>query len=86
MERLAELGVVTDLQKQVKFEILPKFDFNGEKIRAMHYIADFVYKYKGRVVIEDVKGFRTPDYKLKAKWVKWLIRSGKIPADDFVET
>lgn len=86
LERLQELGEISNLQTQVKFEVLPKFEFNGEKIRPMSYIADFVYCYKGKIVIEDVKGFRTPDYKLKAKLMKWLIANGKIKADDFVET
>ena len=79
-------GEIGDLQFQVKFELLDGFVFAGRKIRPICYIADFVYRYKGKIVIEDVKGYKTPDYKLKAKMVKWLIVNGKIRADDFVET
>ena len=31
------------------------------------YIADFVYKENGRIVVEDTKGFRTKDYIIKRK-------------------
>lgn len=31
------------------------------------YIADFVYKEDGRIVVEDTKGFRTKDYIIKRK-------------------
>ena len=47
---------ITDLQLQVKFELIPKQ--KGE--RACHYIADFVYKdlTTGETVVEDVKGYK----------------------------
>ena len=35
------------------------------------YIADFVYCEKyGSMVVEDVKGMRTPLYRLKRKWLE----------------
>ena len=63
LKGLEELGIIKNLQLQVKYEIIPKQD--GE--RAAHYIADFVYEEDGRVVVEDTKGFSTPDYVLKRK-------------------
>ena len=51
---MANAGAIEDLQRQVKFEILPKTD----KYRARHYIADFVYRENGRLVVEDAKGCR----------------------------
>ena len=54
---------ISDLQRQVKFELIPKQD--GE--RAVYYIADFVYTENGKKVVEDVKGVRTKEYKIKKK-------------------
>lgn len=35
--------------------------------RKCSYIADFVYSEAGETVVEDAKGFRTPDYIIKRK-------------------
>lgn len=69
LESLLQDGEITDLRLQVKYELQPSFkDANGRTIRAITYIADFVYKDKnGKTVIVDVKGFRTDVYKLKRK-------------------
>ena len=40
---LEEKGIIKDLQRQVKFELLPTFKFNGETIRGISYYADFTY-------------------------------------------
>lgn len=58
---LQSAGVVTDLRLQVPYELA----VNGLKI--CRYIADFVYTMDGKEVVEDVKGMRTPEYKLKRK-------------------
>lgn len=69
LEGLLDSGEITDLQLQVKYELQPSFKAsNGKTIRAITYIADFVYKDKdGKEIIVDVKGFRTDVYKLKKK-------------------
>lgn len=61
--RLKEAGLITDLRRQVRFPLR----VNGELV--CNYVADFVYvKLPGReIVVEDVKGFRTPQYILKSK-------------------
>lgn len=62
--KLLERGrVISDLDCQVKFELIPKQE--GE--RPCYYVADFVYTENGKKVVEDVKGFRTDVYKLKRK-------------------
>jgi hypothetical protein len=67
LKLLEKIGVITNLQEQVRYEVIPKQE--GE--RAAHYIADFVYMQpSGTLVAEDVKGFRTPDYILKRKLMK----------------
>lgn len=61
-------GEVIDFERQVTFELQPKFIHSGKTERAIKYIADFVIKYKdGRTVVVDTKGFRTKDYLLKRK-------------------
>lgn len=65
---LLRAGKIQDLQRQVKFELIPKQD--GE--RAVSYIADFVYTENGETVVEDVKGVRTKEYKLKKKMMLYF--------------
>jgi len=62
-------GIVTDLKLQVKYDIV----INDIKI--CKYIADFVYKEElpnGEIkeIVEDAKGFETPEFKLKKKLMK----------------
>ena len=62
-------GIVTDLKLQVKYDIV----INDIKI--CRYIADFVYKEEspdGKIkeIVEDAKGFETPEFKLKKKLMK----------------
>ena len=62
-------GIVTDLELQVKYDIV----INDIKI--CKYIADFVYKEEspdGKIkeIVEDAKGFETPEFKLKKKLMK----------------
>lgn len=55
LNRLKEKGLISDLQRQVKFLLIPKQD--GE--RACEYVADFVYKdAAGNLVVEDAKGYK----------------------------
>ena len=64
---LERAGKIQDLQRQVKFLLIPKQE--GE--RAVYYVADFVYIENGQKVVEDVKGCRTDLYKLKRKLLLW---------------
>ena len=65
---LQRAGMIQDLQRQVKYELIPKQE--GE--RAVYYIADFVYTENGKKVVEDVKGMRTKEYKLKKKMMLYF--------------
>jgi len=63
-------GLVKDLRLQVKYKLTPKTKTDsGVTVRAMFYIADFVYfnNQTGREVVEDFKGRRTQTYINKAK-------------------
>lgn len=64
LQLMEKAGLISDLQKQVRFELIPKQP--GE--RACYYVADFVYNDKnGKHVVEDAKGKRTKDYVIKRK-------------------
>ena len=65
---LQRAGMIQDLQRQVKFELIPKQE--GE--RSVHYIADFVYTENGIRVVEDVKGMKTKEYRLKKKMMLYF--------------
>lgn len=66
-------GQITDLQRQVKYELIPAQKINGKVVeRACTYIADFVYKENGNTVVEDTKGFKTKDYIIKRKLMLWV--------------
>lgn len=80
---LERAGTITDLQRQVKFVLLPAqyrqmFDRKAHKWktrcveREVCYIADFVYQQDGKTVVEDTKGFRTTDYIIKRKLMLYI--------------
>lgn len=83
LQLLERQGIISDLRLQVPFELIPPIYEDVEvqlktktKIvkklvqRATTYVADFVYLQNGRVVVEDAKGFKTPEYKLKKKMMR----------------
>lgn len=67
---LQHAGQITELEKQVKFELIPSQKGGIRTERPMTYIADFVYWEDGVRVIEDCKGFKTKDYVIKRKLMK----------------
>ena len=69
---MAEAGEIQDLRLQVPFELLPSFECDGVKYRGMWYIADFVYYRDGERVVEDCKGMKTAEYKLKKKLMAYI--------------
>lgn len=60
-------GLIEDLRRQVRYELVPAFDVDGRHYRPVSYVADFVYVEDGKETVEDVKGMRTDVYKLKNK-------------------
>lgn len=67
LKGMEEDGVIEDLRRQVRYELVPAFDVDGRHYRPVYYVADFVYVEDGKEVVEDVKGMRTDVYKLKSK-------------------
>lgn len=67
LKGMEEDGVIENLHRQVRYELVPAFDVDGRHYRPVYYVADFVYVEDGKEVVEDVKGVRTDVYKLKSK-------------------
>lgn len=68
LKLMQRAGIITGLQRQVKYELLPTQRINGKVIeRPVNYYADFVYKMNRQLVVEDVKGYKTPEYVIKRK-------------------
>ena len=67
LKGMEEDGVIENLRRQVRYELVPAFDVDGRHYRPVCYMADFVYVEDGKEVVEDVKGVRTDVYKLKSK-------------------
>lgn len=85
LQLLAAAGEIRDLQRQVRFELIPaqrEPDTVGPRggvhpgnviEKACEYIADFYYiDADGNAVVEDTKGFRTKDYIIKRKLMLYV--------------
>ena len=65
---LERAGEISHLLRQVKYVLIPSQKIDGKVVeRECSYKADFVYLENGKTVVEDVKGFRTSEYKIKRK-------------------
>lgn len=69
LKQKQEKGEIDNLQLQVPFTLIPSQKTSRETLRPVKYKADFVYydNVKQTRIIEDVKGFRTPEYQIKKK-------------------
>ena len=68
-------GKISDLRRQVKFVLIPSQTVDGKLVeRECSYIADFVYKVQGQIVVEDTKSkaTRTPEYIIKRKLMLYV--------------
>lgn len=68
-------GAIRHLRLQVPFELQSGFELNGKKIRAIKYIADFVFmNSEGKTEVWDAKGMKTDVYLLKKKLFEFRYR------------
>lgn len=67
-----DMGYISDLQRQVAFELIPSQKNSKGTERAVKYIADFVYTKDGKKVVEDTKGYKTPEYIIKRKLMLFI--------------
>lgn len=83
---LAKAGKIDDLKRQVRFTLIPEQrepDIIGPRggvtkgriiEHKCEYVADFVYNYNGKTVVEDTKSeaTKTKDYIIKRKLMLWV--------------
>lgn len=87
LDAMAKAGVIYDLQRQVGFELIPaqyeyfeRFGKKGQRLKAgkrcierkCSYVADFTYWKDGKRVVEDAKGCKTKEYRLKKKMLLYF--------------
>ncbi len=78
LKLMAEAGMIRNLREQVEFLLIPRQKRPNGTVaeRSCSYFADFVYdEFRDgdwRQVVEDTKGFRTPDYIIKRKLVLFV--------------
>lgn len=71
LKELLDTRQISDLELQKKFELVPK----QKDERAVYYVADFYYKTSdGQQIVEDTKGWKTPEYIIKRKLFKFLYK------------
>ncbi|RHQ83856.1 DUF1064 domain-containing protein [Butyricicoccus sp. AF22-28AC] len=79
---LQRSGDISELKRQDNIIIQESFVYNGEKIQAITYKADFSYIRDGKRVIEDVKGYdeKRERYRTTKDFVlKWKLLKHKYP-------
>ena len=64
---MAKKGLIKNLILQPEFEIIPQVKHNKKTLCKIKYIADFKYEENGKIIVEDVKGFKTDVYQLKKR-------------------
>lgn len=69
LKSMERAGIVTQLERQIKY------DLTINDVKICDYVADFRYLLEEedgmfKLVIEDAKGFQTPEFKLKKKLMK----------------
>lgn len=61
-------GEIELIRLQPRYTLLDAFEKNGKKYRPIEYVADFEILYPdGTFEVIDVKGYETPDFKIKRK-------------------
>jgi len=68
--RYSELKLLLKVKTIADLELQPRYDFVVNGVKIGFYKADFRYKIGNRIIIEDVKGVKTPVYNLKKKLMK----------------
>ncbi len=74
LKLMQRAGLISNLREQVKYVIIPtQRDQNGKLLeKECSYYADFVYDKDGVTVVEDAKGYRTEEYKIKRKLMLYV--------------
>jgi hypothetical protein len=65
LQLLQRAGEISRLERQPEYVLVAPFVAGGHKYRGIRYRGDFRYQEGGHVVVEDVKGVRTAEYRIK---------------------
>ena len=77
-KRYTELKLLERAGEISRLELQPRYDITINGVKVCTYVADFSYFDKSSRVVEDVKGMKTPVYRLKRKLVEALYPGVKI--------
>ncbi|MBS9779920.1 MAG: DUF1064 domain-containing protein [Moraxellaceae bacterium] len=76
LKLLEQAGIISDLELQPKFDLIPTLKIHGKTHRKITYSADFAYtNEQGQRIIEDVKSEATAKDKvfiIKKRLMKWV--------------
>lgn len=74
---LQKANKIKNLELQPRFQLQEAFIKNGKRYKAITYVADFMYLdvEKNCIVVEDVKGFETREFKLKQKMFEYKYKN-----------
>lgn len=80
LKLLEKAKEIKDLELQPRFELQPSFKKDNKTYRKIEYLADFKYfdNRLNKVVVEDIKGFKTDVYKLKKKLFEYKYKEYKL--------
>lgn len=67
LKLLEKSGIISDLRRQVPFDLIPAINTQQGTLRKITYIADFVYREGDKMVAVDTKGFETDVYQIKKR-------------------
>lgn len=80
LKMMAKKGIISDLQEQVRYELVAAqyehYEVQGARKmlkkkklleHSLNYVADFQYMRDGELVVEDAKGVKTKEYIIKRK-------------------
>lgn len=73
-----EIGEISNLELQYEICLLEGFVYQGEKVRAIRYTADFSYAKNGIRYIEDVKSkatARTEAFRIRWRLLQWHFKN-----------
>lgn len=69
------------LSLQPNYILQNKFTFENEKYREISYKSDFLIEFKNKKYLLEIKGFETPEWKIKKKLFLFKIFSWEIKKD-----
>lgn len=68
LKQLEQQGIISEFLMQKEYIVFEGYTKDGKKVLPIKYKADFEVHYPdNRVEVIDIKGFETPDFKLKKK-------------------